>query len=70
MPTAAENVATAIDNIASQLVDMTANPKPSYSIGSRSVSWTEHFRSLTDQLRALNELQQQLDPFEYRSIIL
>jgi hypothetical protein len=50
MATEAENIATALANVAQQLADLTANPKPSYSVsgpkGSRSVSWGEHMNNL------------------------
>lgn len=65
MATASENLATALDNIAQQLADMTANPKPSYSNNGRSVSWGEHFRNLLDAEKALREeLQRAAGPYD------
>jgi hypothetical protein len=66
--TRAQNLTAALDNIARQLADMTASPKPSYSVGDRSVSWTEHFNSLLDQQEALEVALQRCDgPFEVRT---
>jgi hypothetical protein len=69
MATAAENLATAYDNIARQLAEITLNPKPTYSVsgpkGSRNVGWGEHFNNLTNQLKALREqMQKAAGPIE------
>jgi len=46
------------DSIVAQLEEMTANPKPDYSIpGGPSVSWGAHFNNL---MKALEELEQRL----------
>jgi hypothetical protein len=55
MATDAENIALGLRNVAQQIADLTANPKPSYSENSRSVSWTEHMNGLLaiqEKLRA------------------
>lgn len=68
MATAAANLATARNNIAQQLADMTADPKPSYSVDGKSVSWGEHFSNLTNLLRTIEEnIQVVGGPFEIRS---
>jgi len=54
-------------NILARLVDLSANPKPNYSIEGKSVSWGSYFESLTKQLTTINELLQSEQPFEYRS---
>lgn len=65
MPTRAENLETVLDNLAQQLADISANPKPSYSVGGQSVSWTEYFRMLTEQMKAVREqIQQEGAPFQ------
>lgn len=46
MATEAENLQTALTNIAQQLADLTENPKPSYSENGRSISWGEHMNNL------------------------
>lgn len=56
MATYAENLATTRDQIAERLVEITASPKPSYNVNGQAVSWTEYFRTLTEQLDKLNEL--------------
>jgi hypothetical protein len=61
----AENLQTAIDNVAAKLAEVTANPKPSYSIDGQSVSWGEYYRMLTGHLKELREAKIAADgPFE------
>lgn len=54
MPTLAENLQAAKTNYAAQLADISANPKPSYSVGGRSFSWTEYQRFLIEQMSAID----------------
>jgi len=58
---------SARDNIARQLADLTAQPKPSYQIDGQSVSWDEHFRGLCAELERLNYALQASEPFEFHS---
>ena len=50
-----ENLIQARDNIAETLSRITKDPKPTYSVDGKSVSWTEYLTALTQQLKALNE---------------
>lgn len=55
MATEAENLATALANVATKLAEVTSNPKPSYSVDGRSVSWGDYYKSLValrDSLKA------------------
>lgn len=64
MATEAENIRTALDNVARQLAEMTVDPKPSYSENGRSVSWGEHFNNLmTAQEKLLLALRKAEGPF-------
>jgi len=56
MPTRKQNLETSLDNIASQIADITANPKPTYSVAGRSISWSDHFRSLLDAQEKIRQL--------------
>ena len=60
MATETENLETARSQIAQQIADMTADPKPTYSIGGQSISWGEHFNNLIkaheDLTRAIQRL--------------
>lgn len=68
MATEAENLQTSLTNIAQQLADITANPKPTYSENGRSISWTEHFNSLMNAQKLIREqLQKAAGPFEVYS---
>jgi hypothetical protein len=62
-----EDLATIAENIRAILVEITANPKPSYSINGKSVSWESYKTSLMNDLRSLREMSNE-DPFEISSI--
>ena len=64
MATYQQNLETTRDQIAANLVSMTANPKPSYSIDGESYSWGELFSLYTNQLSQINALIQAGDPSE------
>lgn len=64
MATYLENLATARDNFAAKLAEISASPKPSYSIDGQSVSWTEYYKFLSDQVDKVNEQINSGEPFE------
>lgn len=65
MHTASENVQYAIDNIAAQIREITANPKPDYSVNGQSVNWSSYLDMLSKQLETLQRAQQSLaGPFQ------
>ena len=69
MATREANLETALDNIAQQLADVTAHPKPNYSIDGQSVSWSDHLRNLLDAQKMLREaLVEEQGPFEVHSV--
>lgn len=41
------------DNLVTAIKSITANPKPTYSNGARSVSWGEYMSSLMSQLETV-----------------
>jgi hypothetical protein len=64
-PSVLSNLQAAKANVAAILVQITADPKPSYSIDGQSVSWESYFSMLTGKLEALNKLiQVEGGPFE------
>lgn len=66
---AVDSLIQAQTNIATQLAAVTANPKPSYSIDGKTVSWTEYQAMLIQQLETLAEQIQTIGgPFEVRSV--
>ncbi len=67
MATLLENLLTARQNIASNLAEITAQPKPSYSIDGQQVSWQSLFDSYIGQLQALNAQIAAAEPFEFSS---
>ena len=65
MPSAFDNVQAAIDNISLQIREITANPKPDYSVNGQSVSWSGYLDMLTRQLDSLQKAAQNLGgPFQ------
>ncbi len=61
MATVAENLDTAIANVAIVLASITASPKPTYTVGDKNVSWTEYLTALTNQLHVLRVARQEAD---------
>ena len=55
MPSDLDNLTTIKSQIIQRLADITANPKPSYSLDGESVSWSEYQRLLMDQLKSIRE---------------
>jgi hypothetical protein len=50
-----------------QLVDLRANPKPTYSIDGQTVSWTDYIRSLEETVDWCDAKLLGLAPFELQS---
>lgn len=42
--------------ILDRIVEITASPKPSYSIDGQSFSWNEYLKTLLEQVKALDEV--------------
>lgn len=57
MATVLENLAAAEANFTALLVDMSANPKPSYTVGDRTFSWTEYQQFLLKAIDSTHEAQ-------------
>lgn len=51
------NIQTSIQQVSALIVQITANPQPSYSVQGVSVSWSEYLAQLTEQLNKFMELQ-------------
>ncbi len=64
MPTYQENLTTARDNFATKLAEVSASPKPTYNIDGQSVSWTEYYKFLSEQIQSLNKQINEAEPFE------
>ena len=54
---------TAQNEAANQLAEILANPKPSYHVGNRSVSWNEYQTMLTQQIKDLQEVIISFSPY-------
>ncbi len=65
---AIDDLKTAKANIAARLAAITADPKPSYTVGDQTFQWNEYFEKLTAQLKEINLLISIEDgPQEYDS---
>lgn len=56
MPTDAAQLATIKSQVLALLVDLTANPKPSYNIDGQQILWADYYAKLTDRLEKINKL--------------
>jgi hypothetical protein len=59
-----DDLTTARNNFASKLAEVSASPKPTYNIDGQSVSWTEYYRFLSEQVERLNKQINDGEPFE------
>jgi len=59
---AIDDLRSAKDNMAANLLAITANPKPSYSIDGQSVSWSEYHKMLLEGITSISLLIEQNDP--------
>ncbi len=56
MATDAENLATIKSQIIQQIKDVTANPKPTYTIRNQTVQWQQHLDSLWAKLEKIDAM--------------
>lgn len=54
MATRLENLQAAQENIAQLIRDLTDNPKPTYSVGGKSVSWESYLAMLIKEQESLD----------------
>ncbi len=68
MATRAQNLDSAIDAVVALIQSVAANPKPTYTVGDKTVQWETYLKTLTDQLEVLEKARQRADgAFEIRS---
>lgn len=59
------NIAQAIANISQTIKEITANPKPNYTVDGQTVNWADYLDTLTTKLQSLLKTQQLLGgPFQ------
>lgn len=63
MPTDLATLQAIKTNLLAILSDLSSNPKPSYSIDGQSVSWSEYFSMVSDQLDKINALINAENPY-------
>lgn len=66
MPDVSANLDLALANYSQQLAELSdpTRRKVSYSIGGRSVQWTEYQRFILEQMTAIRQQQAMADPGE------
>lgn len=65
MSTSTQSLDTAIENISAVIAQITADPKPNYSIDGQLVSWGDYLDTLTTKLASLIRTRQMLrGPFQ------
>lgn len=62
-----EQIETIRQQTLSQLIELRANPKPTYSIDGQTVSWTQYITSLQNTIDWCDAKLIGLEPFEVRS---
>jgi len=67
MPSDCEQLAAIRRQALAQLVDLRANPKPSYAIDGQKVLWETYARSLQETVDWCDAKLSALEPFEVRS---
>jgi hypothetical protein len=67
MPSDYEQIQTIKSQTLAQLVELRADPKPTYSIDGQTVSWTAYLRSLEDTIEWCNAQLRGLEPAEVQS---
>jgi len=65
MPTDLEQLRTIKSQALAQLVELRANPKPSYQIDGQQVAWTEYLRQLQLTVDWCDNKLAAAEPFEY-----
>jgi hypothetical protein len=59
------DIAQAIANISETIKEITANPKPNYTVDGQTVNWADYLDTLTTKLASLLKIQQLLGgPFQ------
>jgi hypothetical protein len=59
------DIAQAIANISQTIKEITANPKPNYTVDGQTVNWADYLDTLTTKLQSLLKTQQLLGgPFQ------
>lgn len=70
MATVLENLKTARDNIGEKIAELSANPKPTYSVNGVSFSHAEYLKGLQDSLDSLTTQILRYEPYCYVSQVL
>ena len=63
-----DDLKTIRTQLVARITEVTASPKPSYSVDGQAVSWTQYLAELRKQLQEINEQINQADgPFEFHT---
>ena len=67
MSSESQQIATIRSLTLTQMEELRANPKPTYSIDGQCVSWSEYFQSLQQTVDWCDRKLASYDPFEIQS---
>ncbi|MCA9229201.1 MAG: hypothetical protein KDA57_01005 [Planctomycetales bacterium] len=67
MSSESQQIATIRSLTLTQMEELRANPKPTYSIDGQRVSWSEYFQSLQQTVDWCDRKLASYDPFEIQS---
>ena len=67
MPSDAEQIATIKTQTLARIADVTAEPKPNYSIDGQMISWADYLERLQQTVDWCNEKLTGEEPFEFQS---
>lgn len=59
-----DSLNTAKANYAALLAQISANPRPTYTVGQQTFSWMEFQKFIMEQIKAINEQINVENPFE------
>ncbi len=66
-PSDLDQLRTIRTNLLARLADMTASPKPNYSLDGESYAWADLFERYMQQLEAINAQLAGQEPFEFHT---
>ena len=67
MPSDAEQIAAIKTQTLALIAQITAEPKPTYTIDGQTIAWSEYLKQLTETVDWCNEKLAGEEPFEFQS---
>lgn len=61
---------TALANVEAKIVEVSANPKPEYTIDGKTVKWSDYFRMLMENRKEILAAAVQENPYYLKSQVM